>query len=69
MIISPFSGYPTDVFEADITGVPEALQNLTEAGAQNPIVRVSVHLSESGLATVYDAVMHGEIKDESLTGT
>ena len=62
------SGYPTDLVEASISGVPDALQNLNEAGAQNPVVKVTVALTESGLVSVSEAVMHGEIKDESLTG-
>lgn len=68
LIFVCFSGYPTDLYEADITGIAEALKNLTEAGAIDPQVKINVHLSESGFVTVTDAVVHGEIKDESLTG-
>ena len=62
------SGYPTDLYEADITGIPEALKNLTDAGAVDPMLKINVHLSESGFVSVYDAVLHGELKDASLTG-
>ena len=63
------SGYPTDLYSVEIAGISEALQNLTEAGATEPMVKINVFLSESGLVTVQDAVVHGEIKDTSITGT
>ena len=63
------SGSPTDLYEAEITGVADAVGNLTEAGAIDPMVKINVFLSESGLVTVQDAVVHGEIKDTTLTGT
>ena len=63
------SGYPTDLYEVSIAGISEALANLTEAGATEPMVKINVFLSESGLVTVQDAVVHGEIKDTTLTGT
>jgi hypothetical protein len=62
------SGYPTDLLEAHIKGVAEALKNLTEAGASDPVVKATVSLSESGFASIQDAVAFGEIKDDSLTG-
>jgi len=42
--------------------------NLTEAGATDPIVKATLMLSESGFISVTEAVAHGAIKDESLTG-
>ena len=51
------SGYPTDLVEVEITGIPEALKNLTEAGAVDPMVKINVHLSESGFVSVQDAVV------------
>ena len=63
-----YSGYPTDFLEAEIQGVSAAIQNLTEAGATDPVVKATVMLSESGFASVRDAVVTGEFKDESLTG-
>ena len=46
----------------------EAIQNITEAGATDPVVKATVMLSESGFASVRDAVVTGEFKDESITG-
>ena len=54
--------------EARISGVGEAIKNLTEAGATDPVVKATVMLSESGFASVRDAVLTGEFKDESITG-
>ena len=62
------SGYPTDLLEANIKGVAEALKNLTEAGATDPVVKATVSLSESGFASIQDAVAFGEIKDDSIAG-
>ncbi|KAI0369349.1 actin-like ATPase domain-containing protein [Pilatotrama ljubarskyi] len=64
----PAPGFPTEFLEADITGVSEAIQNLTEAGGTDPVVKAIVMLSESGFASVRDAVVSAEFKDESLTG-
>ena len=41
---------------------------MTEAGATDPVVKATVMLSESGFASVRDAVLTGEFKDESITG-
>ncbi|KAI0331368.1 actin-like ATPase domain-containing protein [Cubamyces sp. BRFM 1775] len=65
---SPAPGFPTEFLEAEITGVSEAIQNITEAGATDPVVKATVMLSESGFASVRDAVVTGEFKDESITG-
>ena len=54
--------------EARISGVGEAIKNLTEAGATDPVVKATVMLSESGFASVRDAVLTGEFKDESIAG-
>ncbi|KAI3608795.1 hsp70 family chaperone lhs1 [Moniliophthora roreri] len=64
----PSPGFPTKFLEVDITGVAEALANLTERGAIDPVVKATVKLSESGFVSVTDAVAYGDIKDESLTG-
>ncbi|TCD68568.1 lumenal Hsp70 protein [Steccherinum ochraceum] len=61
-------GYPTDILEAEISGIPEALANLTERGAIDPVVKATVVLSDSGFVSVQDAVAFGEIKDETVTG-
>ena len=46
----------------------DALANLTERGAAEPVVKLTVALTESGFAGVQDAVLFGEIKDEGLIG-
>ena len=61
-------GYPTDFIEAEIHGVGEAVKNITEAGATDPVVKATVVVSESGFAGIQDAVAYGEIKDDSLSG-
>ena len=66
--MSECRGYPTEFVEAQISGVAEAVKNLTEAGATDPVVKATVMLSESGFASVRDAVVTGEFKDESITG-
>ncbi|CCM00707.1 uncharacterized protein FIBRA_02747 [Fibroporia radiculosa] len=64
----PTASFSTDILHADITGVAEAIQNLTELGATNPVVKATIALSESGFVSVRDVAVHGEIKDGSLTG-
>lgn len=61
------SGIPTDLVEAEISGVKEAFAELEEAGAVDPVVKATLAVSESGFAGIQDAVAYGEIK-ESLTG-
>ncbi|EJD05176.1 actin-like ATPase domain-containing protein [Fomitiporia mediterranea MF3/22] len=62
-------GIPTDLLEAEITGVKEALAELSEAGATEPVVKATLVLSESGFAGIRDAVAVGEVKkDESFAG-
>ncbi|EIW76821.1 actin-like ATPase domain-containing protein [Coniophora puteana RWD-64-598 SS2] len=65
-VISP--GFPRELFEARVEGVAEALGTLAERGAVDPVVKVTVALSESGFVAVKEAVAYGEIKEESLTG-
>ncbi|CAL1698248.1 unnamed protein product [Somion occarium] len=64
----PVPGYPSDILEAEIKGIPEALKNLTDLGAVDPVVKATVVLSESGFVSVQDPVAFGEIKDDSLSG-
>ena len=55
------SGYPTDLLEVDIKGIQEALTNLTEAGAIDPVIKATVMLSESGFVSVQlflDKIIH-----------
>ncbi|KAJ8461803.1 hypothetical protein ONZ45_g18168 [Pleurotus djamor] len=61
-------GFPTQILETEISGVAEALQNLTDLGAVEPVVKATLSLSESGFVSVTEAVAFGEIKDESITG-
>lgn len=56
------------MLEVEITGVAEAIANLTERGAIDPVVKATITLSESGFVSVTSAVAYGEIKDDSLTG-
>jgi hypoxia up-regulated 1 len=63
------SGFPREILEAKIVGIPEAIDNLTERGAIDPVIKATVVLSESGFISVGDAIAYGEIKDDSITGT
>lgn len=65
---APARGFPAGLLEAKIGGVAEALKNLTEAGAVEPVVKATLALSESGFASVKEAFMVGEVKDESIAG-
>lgn len=56
------------MLEAEIIGVAEAIGNLTERGAIDPVVKATLTLSESGFVSVSDAIAFGEIKDDSITG-
>ncbi|KAG1732638.1 Hsp70 protein-domain-containing protein [Suillus paluster] len=62
------SGFPREILEAKIVGIPEAIGNLTERGAIDPVIKATVVLSESGFVSVRDAVAYGEIKDDSISG-
>ncbi|KDQ55911.1 hypothetical protein JAAARDRAFT_36678 [Jaapia argillacea MUCL 33604] len=64
----PVAGFPTDLLEVEITGITEAIGNLTEWGAVDPVVKATVMLSESGFVSVQSAVAFGEIKDDTITG-
>ncbi|KZT03291.1 actin-like ATPase domain-containing protein [Laetiporus sulphureus 93-53] len=64
----PAPGLPTQLMEAKLVGVSEAIRNLTEAGATDPVVKATVSFTESGLSTLSDILVHGEIKDDSITG-
>lgn len=54
--------------EVDIGNVAEAITNLTELGASEPVVKATITLSESGFVSVTDAVAFGEIKDDTIAG-
>jgi hypoxia up-regulated 1 len=57
-----------DILEAHISGVAEALGNLTERGAIEPVVKATVALSDSGFVSIKEAHAFAEVKDDSLTG-
>ncbi|KAK0480495.1 Hsp70 protein-domain-containing protein [Armillaria luteobubalina] len=65
---APAPGFPTRILEVGVSGVAEAIGNLTERGATDPVVKATLMLSESGFVSVTDAVAFGEIKDESIAG-
>jgi hypoxia up-regulated 1 len=56
------------MMEVDIGNVVEAIANLTEHGASEPVVKATVTLSESGFISVSDAIVFGDIKDDTITG-
>lgn len=56
------------MLEAHINGISEALANLTERGAIDPVVKATVALSDSGFVSVKEAYAFAEVKDDSLTG-
>jgi len=56
------------VLEVELSNVTEAIANLTERGAVDPVVKATLMLSDSGFISVTDAVAYGEIKDDSLKG-
>ena len=62
------SGYPGDILEAELRDVSGALQDLTDLGAVDPVVKATVVLSESRFVSTQDAIVFGEIKDTSLAG-
>ena len=64
-----FRGFPVEILEAHISGVSEALANLTERGAIEPVVKATVALSDSGFVSVKDAHAFAEVKDDTLAGT
>jgi hypoxia up-regulated 1 len=62
------SDIPPRIFSAELAGVTEAMAKLTEKAAIDPVVKVTVGLSDSGLVTIHEALAYGEIKDESIAG-
>jgi hypoxia up-regulated 1 len=63
-----FPDFPQDVFDAQISGIPDAIANLTGRGAIDPVVKITMLLTESGVASITEAVAYGEVKDESIKG-
>ena len=56
------------MMEVEIGNVAEAIANLTERGASEPVVKATITLSESGFISVSDAIVFGDIKDDTITG-
>ncbi|KAG8809977.1 lumenal Hsp70 protein, partial [Serendipita sp. 401] len=60
---------PPQILEAEISGVAEALANLTSRGAIDPLVKVTIGmLSDFGMAIIHDASVYGEVKEETIVG-
>ncbi|KIY68804.1 actin-like ATPase domain-containing protein [Cylindrobasidium torrendii FP15055 ss-10] len=55
-------GFPTRILEVELSDVKEAIANLTEAGAVDPVVKATLKLSDSGFVSVSEAVAYGEVK-------
>jgi hypoxia up-regulated 1 len=51
-----------------ISGVAEALANITEAGGIDPVIKATILFSESGFVSVPEAMAYAEMKDDSLAG-
>ena len=64
----PASEIPVELLGARISGVAEALANITEAGGVDPVIKVTILFSESGFVSVPEAVAYAEMKDDSLAG-
>ena len=56
------------MMEVEVGNVAEAIANLTELGASEPVVKATITLSESGFISVSDAIAFGDIKDDTITG-
>jgi hypoxia up-regulated 1 len=48
--------------------VAEAIANLTEQGALEPVIKATIALSESGFVSISDAIAVGEVKRDSIKG-
>jgi hypoxia up-regulated 1 len=64
----PASEIPVELLDARISGVAEALANITEAGGIDPVIKVTILFSESGFVSVPEAIAFAERKDDSLAG-
>ncbi|KAI0318042.1 actin-like ATPase domain-containing protein [Amylostereum chailletii] len=64
----PASGFPVSLIDVRISGVQEALANITEEGGVEPMIKATIMFSESGFVSVPEAVAYADIKDESIAG-
>ncbi|KAG1902710.1 uncharacterized protein F5891DRAFT_948531 [Suillus fuscotomentosus] len=69
ILLTLFLVVSCEILEAKNVGIREAIDNLTERGAVDPVIKATVVLSESSFVSVGDAIVYGEIKDDSITGT
>ncbi|QRV96304.1 actin-like ATPase domain protein [Ceratobasidium sp. AG-Ba] len=58
----------TPIVAYDITGVEAAYTNLTERGATDAVVKLTLLYSESGLSSIVEAAVVGTVKGDSITG-
>jgi hypoxia up-regulated 1 len=56
------------MMDIEVGNVAEAIANLTELGASDPVVKATITLSESGFVSVSDVIAFGDIKDDTITG-
>ena len=64
----PGNEIPVDLLDVRISGVAEALVNITEAGGIDPVIKATILFSESGFVSVPEAIVYAEMKDDSLAG-
>jgi hypoxia up-regulated 1 len=65
----PAGDFPVDLLDARISGVAEALANISEVGGIDPVIKATILFSESGFVSVPEAVAYAELKDDSIAGT
>jgi hypoxia up-regulated 1 len=66
--VPPAGEFPVDLLDVRISGITEALANISAAGGVDPIIKATILFSESGFVSVPEAIAYGEIKDDSLAG-
>jgi len=64
----PASEIPVELLDVRISGVAEALANITEAGGVDPVSKATILFSESGFVSVPEAIAYADMKDDSLAG-
>ena len=64
----PAGDFTVDLLDAHISGVAEALANITEARGIDPVIKATILFSGSGFVSVPEAVAYAEFKDASITG-
>jgi len=64
----PMRELPVELLDVRISGVAEALANITESGGVDPVIKATILFSESGFVSVPEAIAFAEIKDDSLAG-